>query len=624
MEVDIGVTHLSRSLKLTFEPVGRWYEAFVRKRLREHTFSGDSLTSSSSEDDSSDISLDEEDKNFVRDLDPKSWRDQDHYAVLGISTLRSAATDEQIKKAYKKKVLTHHPDKRKSKGLQVREDDDYFTCITKAYEILGNPVKRRSYDSVDHHFNNEIPSVSSTSKENFYAAFGPVFKANAVWSITKPVPELGDENASFEHVNHFYSFWYSFDSWREYSYLDEEDKEKGSDRYERKMIEKENQKARLVRKKEEMARIRQLVDNAYACDPRVQKFKEAEKAQKAAAKRAKQDAVKQRVEEEERKRREVEEEERRKQEERDAGARAQAAAAKKEKEAQKTAVKKERKQLRTRLKELDYFASNNQERIANMHETEQLAELLSLTSLQELNEKLKADDTTKAKGAFAGEVEALRQRLEQERLETAAAKVEASKQALGGDGGSASASGGSKEWSAEETQLLVKAVNLIPAGTEKRWDVIAEFMSQHSRSNVKRSAKDVLNHAKSLQKIDVTSKHTVNEKAFDKFVHDTSGKASSVEVGDAPSERYMSAAEAVQAETGVNPAPWTKQEQEIFEQALKTYPQGTPERWDRVADCLPSRTKKDCMLRFKELAEYVKAKKAAAAAAAATTTTKKK
>lgn len=38
-------------------------------------------------------------------------------------------------------VLQHHPDKRKAKGEEVITDDDYFTCITKAYEILGRLTK---------------------------------------------------------------------------------------------------------------------------------------------------------------------------------------------------------------------------------------------------------------------------------------------------------------------------------------------------------------------------------------------------------------------------------------------------------------------------------------------------
>ena len=72
----------------------------------------------------------------------------------------------------------------------------------------------------------------------------------------------------------FYKFWYAFESWREYSYLDEEDKESGSDRDERRWIEKNNRIQRAERKKEEMKRIRTLVDNSYNSDPRVMRFRE--------------------------------------------------------------------------------------------------------------------------------------------------------------------------------------------------------------------------------------------------------------------------------------------------------------------------------------------------------------
>ena len=60
---------------------------------------------------------------------------------------------------------------------------------------------------------------------------------------------------------------------------------------------------------------------------------------------------------------------------------------------------------------------------------------------------------------------------------------------------------GSKHWSEDDLQLLIKAVNLFPAGTNSRWEVIANYMNIHSSSGVKRTAKDVIGKAKSLQKL---------------------------------------------------------------------------------------------------------------------------
>jgi len=71
-------------------------------------------------------------------------------------------------------------------------------------------------------------------------------------------------------------------------------------REERRWIEKQNKAERARRKKEEMSRLRSLVDAAYACDPRILRFKEEDKQKKLDDKKAKQDAVRARKEEEER------------------------------------------------------------------------------------------------------------------------------------------------------------------------------------------------------------------------------------------------------------------------------------------------------------------------------------
>ncbi|MEY4529186.1 MAG: hypothetical protein RL768_2905 [Nitrospirota bacterium] len=63
----------------------------------------------------------------------------DYYQVLGVSR---EASDEEIKKAYRKLVFQHHPDRNpngKDAEAKIRE-------INAAYEIVGDAEKRRSYD----------------------------------------------------------------------------------------------------------------------------------------------------------------------------------------------------------------------------------------------------------------------------------------------------------------------------------------------------------------------------------------------------------------------------------------------------------------------------------------------
>ncbi|ROT47007.1 molecular chaperone DnaJ [Candidatus Cardinium hertigii] len=64
---------------------------------------------------------------------------QDYYNMLGVE--RSASVDE-IKKAYRKIAMQHHPDK--NPGNKASEDK--FKAATEAYDVLSNPEKRSRYD----------------------------------------------------------------------------------------------------------------------------------------------------------------------------------------------------------------------------------------------------------------------------------------------------------------------------------------------------------------------------------------------------------------------------------------------------------------------------------------------
>jgi molecular chaperone DnaJ len=62
-----------------------------------------------------------------------------YYQVLGVSR---EASDEEIKKAYRKLVLRHHPDR----NPDSKEAEEKIREINTAYEIVGDVEKRRSYD----------------------------------------------------------------------------------------------------------------------------------------------------------------------------------------------------------------------------------------------------------------------------------------------------------------------------------------------------------------------------------------------------------------------------------------------------------------------------------------------
>ena len=66
----------------------------------------------------------------------------DHYTILGVER---SATQEEIKKAFRKLAMQHHPDQ--------GGDNKKFAEITAAYEILSNPQKRQEYDTPKREFN---------------------------------------------------------------------------------------------------------------------------------------------------------------------------------------------------------------------------------------------------------------------------------------------------------------------------------------------------------------------------------------------------------------------------------------------------------------------------------------
>lgn len=71
---------------------------------------------------------------------------KDYYRTLGVSR---TASDDEIRKAFRRLARQYHPDVAKNKAVA----EEKFKEINEAYEVLGDPGKRRKYDALGTNWN---------------------------------------------------------------------------------------------------------------------------------------------------------------------------------------------------------------------------------------------------------------------------------------------------------------------------------------------------------------------------------------------------------------------------------------------------------------------------------------
>ncbi len=73
---------------------------------------------------------------------------RDYYEVLG---LEKNASENDIKKAYRKAAMKYHPDKlAKASEAEKKEAEEKFKEINEAYQVLSEPESRKKYDKFGH------------------------------------------------------------------------------------------------------------------------------------------------------------------------------------------------------------------------------------------------------------------------------------------------------------------------------------------------------------------------------------------------------------------------------------------------------------------------------------------
>lgn len=223
------------------------------------------------------------------------------YLTLG---LPQTATTSEIRKAYRLQALSHHPDKNPSQPAAAAER---FKAVQHAYSVLSDDHERAWYDAHRSQIlRGHDPSASGADAQpeaadatsvdlfacfssaayrgfadgpgGFYAVYADVF--DRLWQ--EEVDEMarqgqrvpasaafGGMHADWEAVRAFYARWDAFSSVKSFAFADKWHLGEAPNREVRRLMEKDNKKARAAVRKEFISTVRELAAFAKKRDPRV-------------------------------------------------------------------------------------------------------------------------------------------------------------------------------------------------------------------------------------------------------------------------------------------------------------------------------------------------------------------
>lgn len=259
-----------------------------------------------------------------------------YYVLLGVDR---DATEDEIKKAYRRKALELHPDRNHGRE---EESTKLFADVQGAYEVLSDPQERSWYDSHENailrgfeggedgkaadefqYGGIKLTTTAEISKvvsriavmkvdydnvpDKFFSELKSVFEniadeesraARMEGLADSNFPTFGDREDSYEDVvKSFYAGWSGFATARSYSWVDKWNMSEAPDRRYRRAMEKENKQERQDAIKEFNDAVRNLVGFVRKRDPRYrpnfqsdgdrqQALREAAQAQAAKARKA--------------------------------------------------------------------------------------------------------------------------------------------------------------------------------------------------------------------------------------------------------------------------------------------------------------------------------------------------
>lgn len=147
-------------------------------------------------------------------------------------------------------------------------------------------------------------------------------------------------------------------------------------------------------------------------------------------------------------------------------------------------------------------------------------------------------------------------------------------------------------WTDDDLTELVRLVKKYPNGTLSRWEVIAGYMN--------RTVQEVTFMAARMKESGYRLPNEQTESVAEAIVQETTKKVK--RVVEQPTDTKNDSSDSL----------WSQEQQKLLETAIVKYPKTSAgDRWQKIANTVPGKTKEECLARYKYLVEKVKALKAA-------------
>ncbi|ORY84426.1 hypothetical protein BCR37DRAFT_266143 [Protomyces lactucae-debilis] len=226
---------------------------------------------------------------------------RDYYEVLQVS---ETASDEEIRKAYRKLALKYHPDRNFG---NIEEATDLFAEAQSAYEILSDRNERAWYDKNRESilrgasFSDEPTAYTQEeigltpaeilaaagslascklddSRGGFFDTANRTFELLHAQEVAacavqgtdcQPIPSFGGSHTEDASVHAFYNAWQAFASAKRFDWAERYRYERSYDRRQRRIVEKENAKLRLAERRSYNEAVAKLLQAARRRDFRI-------------------------------------------------------------------------------------------------------------------------------------------------------------------------------------------------------------------------------------------------------------------------------------------------------------------------------------------------------------------